>query len=123
MIPPPVEKKHLNQLLSGKFSELYGRMQDLVCLVVFYMVWERIGFHIVIELHYHLSSLPPIISFSSLTPSPPPPISNVTCNYGLLLLIIDLIRQRNQLLLMLDGIKIETWKYSKSLSDVSINLF
>lgn len=35
LIPPTVERKQLNQLLSGKFSELYGRMQDLVCLVVF----------------------------------------------------------------------------------------
>ena len=35
LIPPPVERKQLNQLLSGKFSELYGRMQDLVSLVVF----------------------------------------------------------------------------------------
>lgn len=35
LIPPPVDRKQLNQLLSGKFSELYGRMQDLVCLVVF----------------------------------------------------------------------------------------
>ena len=35
LIPPPVDRKQLNQLLSGKCSELYGRMQDLVCLVVF----------------------------------------------------------------------------------------